>query len=332
VETLSLEPAHHSSLLQRSPAPAPVGARLVCHPGQAALFAVRGALAGMLEAGQHVLDPRFIAFIGPILQHRPTGPVVGDDLYWAKIGVSEEVRFGGALPTLLDPAIGERVTPRFNGTLEIRVSDFARAVATTSQRFSTSLEREARALAEVAVAESFAGSKRLVDMTRPASWREREPVALASLRPRLVELGIEVTLLCIDAVIVPDDVAARLRLLGTGATQLGTEAAPSRIDVDARVRTSRDGIWYSGRVASISHDFAHVAWDGASAPTRVPLAELEPEPAYPGAHRPGTLVWAEHPARGLSAGTVRAFNGTSYEVEWGDGTLHWLAPGQVQLN
>jgi hypothetical protein len=331
VETLSLEPSLHASLLQRSPAPAPIGARLVCHPGQAALFVARGKLVGRLDAGEHLLDPRFIAFLGPIAQHRPMGLVAGDDLYWAKIGVSEEVSFGGALPTLLDPAIGERVTPRFNGTLTIRVADFGRAVATTSQRFVASLEREARSLAEVAVAEAFAGSERLVDMTRPESWREREPVASASLRPRLFELGLELALLRIDVVTVPDDVAARLRLLGTGATQLGAEITPSHIDAGARVRTSRAGVWYSGRVGSISNDFAFVAWDGAPEPTRVPLAELELEPAYPGAHRSGTRVFAEHPSWGLSPGMIRAFNGTAYEVEWSDGTAHWLAPGQVQV-
>jgi hypothetical protein len=74
-----------------------------------------------------------------------------------------------------------------------------------------------------------------------------------------------------------------------------------------------------------------VVWDGASERTRVPIRILEPEPAYPGAHAPGTRVLAEYPDGGFYPATVRVFNGTSYEVAWENGTTAWLPPGKVRL-
>ena len=109
---LALDEAAHTSLLQRAAAPAPVGATLRVLPSQSALFVAMGRVMGILGPGQHLLDPARVPFLGMIVQPRPMGPVLGDDLYWAKTGAVIPLEVTTTLFSVEDATLGEKVAPK----------------------------------------------------------------------------------------------------------------------------------------------------------------------------------------------------------------------------
>jgi hypothetical protein len=328
--TLMLDPRLQTALLQRAPTPAPLGARLSCAQGQAVAFLAAGRVAGVLGPGEHVLDPHALPFLGPIVQQRPGGPVLGDDLVWVKSGDPVMIEATGAFATIQDATLGERVTPRFVARARVTVADALRALSAPpgqggpEQRVKTELAEE--------VARAASGARGLVEVTQPERWPELAAAATAALGPRLGELGLRLFGVELAAVSVPDDVAARLRLLAAGSTQLrDAPAAPLVLSPGARVRVSQVGRWHSGAVVEIAGDECDVLWDVSGARTRVSMQSLEAEPHYPGAHAAGTRVLAQSADGGYYPATVRVFNGTVYEVVWDQGGSAWLSPGQIRI-
>lgn len=331
---LALEDVHQTSLLQRAATPAFVGAKALVSPTQALVFVSRGQVAGMLGPGEHVLDPRAVPFLASIVEQRPTAAVLGDDVFWVLTGGSRSVEVSGALEPSSDMSMGEKITPRLNARIGLSVADPVRLVhglagntdhGAVEQWVKAQVLSEARALA--------AKVPRLADLVAEPKLIEHSRALGAALAPGLGELGLALTACEVIAFVVPDYVASRLRLLGGTPTQYAEAPAPTlpTLAEGARVRTSRGGQWYSGRVARTSAEGVEVVWDVSNERSVVGPSELEAEPSYPGAFTPGTRVLAEWPGGGFYPATVRIYNGTLYEVLWSDGSASWLGPGQVRM-
>ncbi len=332
MNVLALEAVHHTSLLQRAASPAFVGATARILPSQALAFVARGHVAGVLGPGEHVLDPRVIAFLGPIVQQRPGNAILGDDVFWVKMGVAESFQVGGALDPVLDPAVGEKVTPRLDARVSLVVSDPVRLIhglagktdqGAVEQWVKAHLLRHALELAKQV--------PRLSELVAEAKLPERAQALGRAAAPGLAELGLGLTSAEIVAFVVPDHVASRLRLMGGTLTHYSDAPGPPSLGEGARVRTSRGSEWYSGRVGKVVENRAEIIWDVSGERSEVALAELEPEPAYPGAFTPGTRLLAQWPDGGFYPATVRVYNGRLHEVVWADGSTSWLGPGQVKM-
>src|SRR5687767_13069979 len=116
---VNLADAEFHGLIQRAPTPAPLGGVLRILPSQSVVFVAGGRVAGLLGPGEHPIDPNLIPFMAPIVQQRPSGPVVGDDLVWVRTGAIVSIDVTGALDTRNDPAIGERLNPKFSGRVHV---------------------------------------------------------------------------------------------------------------------------------------------------------------------------------------------------------------------
>jgi hypothetical protein len=332
MDLLSLDEAQHKSLAQRALVPAPLGARLRCLPSQSAAFVAAGRVAGVLGAGEDQLDPHALPFLGPIVQQRPTGPVVGDDLYWIKTGGAVELELSGALPQRNDTTLGEKVTPRYAARMRVLVSDALRLLGLTLAAGGAGAEQLAKTAAGRALEAALGGAIPLAELTNPGRWAAFAESAKPALQNELAQTGLGLLALELTRVSVPDELAARLRAMAGGTTALAENAAPAAVlGPGARVRASQGGRWFSGQIVALAGAECDVVWDGVTAPTRVALASLEAEPRYPGAHAPGTRVLARWSDGNFVPGVVRVFNGTSYEVLFDHGAVVWLPPGELRM-
>ena len=330
---LCLETVHQTSVLQRAASPAFVGGTARVLPSQALVFVADGRVAGVLGPGEHALDPRAVPFLGSIVRQRPGTPVLGDDVYWVKTEPCAEIEIAGALEPLVDPDGGEKVTPKLDARVSVFVVDAPRllqGLAGNTDRGA--VEQWVRSEVVRAAKEIVKEVPRLSDMLSEPRRAEHAQALGRALAPLLAERGLGLAACKLNAFVLPDHVAARLRLAGGTLTHYSEAPGPSSLKEGARVRTSRVGQWYSGRVARVSEARVEVIWDVSGERSEVALAELEPEPSYPGAFSTGTRLMAQWPDGGFYPATVRVFNGTHYEVEWADGKTSWLSPGQVRAS
>lgn len=328
---LALETVHHTSVLQRAATPAFVGATARVLSGQALVFVSRGQVAGVLGPGEHLLDPRAVPFLRSIVSERPGGAVLGDDVFWVKTAASEPFAVAGALEPVLDPAVGEKVTPKLDARIAVLVTDPVRLIqGLAGNTDHGAVEQWVKALVVRQAQELAKKVPRLAELTAEGKRVEHARDLGQAVAPGLAELGLGLASCEIVAFVLPDHVAARLRLLGGTLTHYSEAPGPPSLADGARVRVSRAGQWYSGRVSKVTEGRAEVIWDVSGERSEVALAELEPEPAYPGAFAPGTRLLAQWPDGGFYPATVRVFNGTLYEVVWADGSSSWLTPGQVK--
>jgi hypothetical protein len=167
----------------------------------------------------------------------------------------------------------------------------------------------------------------LAETERHGAWVE---TARAWLTPVLLQKGIALGQLQLTSISVPEEAKGNI-FSRDFSREAAPNAPPAPLGVGARVRTSSEGAFHSGRITVLDGGDATIAWD-VGGETRVPVASLEPEPTYPGAHAPGTRVLAVWTDGAFYPAVVRHFNGTHYEVAWENGESQWLEPGRVKLS
>lgn len=335
VNVLGLEFAHHTGLFERARTPAFVGDRAHVLPTQALVFISGGRVAGVLGPGDHVLDPRQIPFLGPIASPRPNGAVLGDEVLFAKTGDPVSIDVNGPLDVVQDAAVGEKVTPKISARVRVTVFDPVLALGTLAGNFDQGvLEQWVKARVLDAARELGRKTPRLVELTSPSKATELGRALGELVAPVLGKAGLGLAEMEVLAITVPDEIASRLRFMGSRSTEYAdAPSAPSAAisAVGQRVRTNHGGQWHSGRVVELTGDRAKITWDQSGEVSALPLSLLEPEPRYPGAHAPGARVLAEWSPGSYYPATVRVYNGTLYEVEFAEGATRWLPPGAVRL-
>lgn len=330
---LSLDEIHHTSLLQRAASPAFLGAPARVLPSQALVFLSQGRVAGVLGPGEYSLDPRALPFLGPIVRQQPTGATLGDDVFWVKMGAPVSLDVSAVLETVLDPAVGEKVTPKLEARLSVAVGDPVQMIQALGGKVDHgAVELWVKQRVNEQASELGRKFPRLAELSAESKRTEHARALGEALQATFAPLGLALVACDITAIRVPDHVASRLRLMGGTHTEYADGASKPVVAEGMRARISKDGQWYSGRVTRVSDGRAELIWDVSGARSEIALVELEPEPAYPGAFSSGTRLLAQWPDGGFYPATVRVFNGTLYEVEWADGSASWLPPGQVKMS
>lgn len=98
-----------------------VGAQLTVASSEKVAFVLAGSVVGVLEAGQHRLDPQSLPFLDMCVQ----GNQIEAEL-WFITNSLHGMRYGGTLQTLYNSQTGEPFTPRCFGSYSIHVADLRR--------------------------------------------------------------------------------------------------------------------------------------------------------------------------------------------------------------
>ncbi len=128
-EMLIQRPDEHKDLIvYKHPEPTiPMGAQLTVKADEAAVFFRDGALVGALRtagAGQrHQLTSENLPFIGRLIDMATGGNIFVTDLYFVRMNQITKVPFGASLGSMVDPMLGEMVTPRIYGKFSFEITD-----------------------------------------------------------------------------------------------------------------------------------------------------------------------------------------------------------------
>jgi len=98
-----------------------LGAQLTVATSEKVAFVLAGSVVGVLEAGQHRLDPQSVPFLDMCVQ----GDRIEAELWFIANGL-HGMRYGGALQTIFNPQTGQPFTPRCFGSYSIHVADLRR--------------------------------------------------------------------------------------------------------------------------------------------------------------------------------------------------------------
>jgi membrane protease subunit (stomatin/prohibitin family) len=101
-----------------------VGAQLTVASSEKVAVVSAGSVVGVLEPGQHRLDPQSLPFLDMCIQ----GNQIEAEL-WFVTNSLHGMRYGGSLKTLYNPQTGEPITPRCFGSYSIYVTDLRRLLA-----------------------------------------------------------------------------------------------------------------------------------------------------------------------------------------------------------
>jgi hypothetical protein len=347
---LSFDPASFG-LMHKHPGPVPVGSQLGCEPGQSAVFVQWGRVAGVLGPGTHKLDPQAVPFLSIMVEQRPEGAMLGGELYILQDNVLD-VRVAPA--SKQSGGSGAEASPKLTVGVSVRIADPAQLLARLAGPAEPGVVERVVADALANALGPALAQKSPRELSDPAACRAAVDAALGAAREQLRAMAIEVLGVTNVVATLPEDARARPAVATTPLAAVAdvaaatpaaaaapapapapaaapAAAAPAGLAVGARVRISHGGIWHSGNIVELQDARAEIAWDGAETKTWLPVAQLEPEPSYPGAHPSGTRVLAQAPDGGFQPGSVRHFNGTSYQIAFEGGTTAWLAPGQIKL-
>jgi membrane protease subunit (stomatin/prohibitin family) len=108
-------------LAHRLESAVPLGAQLTVAASEKVAFVLAGSVVGVVEAGQHRLDPQSLPFLDMCVQ----GDRIEAELWFIANGL-HGLRYGGALQTLFNPQTGKPFTPRCFGSYSIHVTDLRR--------------------------------------------------------------------------------------------------------------------------------------------------------------------------------------------------------------
>jgi hypothetical protein len=317
------------SLVVELPTPIVIGSLLRCGPDQSAVFALGGRAVGLLGPGEHQLAPERVPFLQSLIQPGAYGPQLGGAVFLLRSAGGAVLDVSGSLTPTVDRDSGDRVVPKLNAKIQVWVADAWRLFGEMPKPGDGAVERWIREQTTVAFQRAVGQAKPAVlgETERHAAWVE---TARTWLTPNLLQKGIALGQLQLVSITVPEEAKGNI-FSRDFSRDAPVKAAPQPLGVGARVRTSSDGTFHSGRIVLIEGGDAAIAWDGGGE-TRVPVASLEPEPTFVGAHAPGTRVLAVWTDGASYPAVVRHFNGTHYEVAWENGESLWLEPGRVKLS
>jgi hypothetical protein len=329
LSVVELSQMPRESVLVELPTPIAIGSLLRCAPDQSAVFALGGRAVGVLGPGEHQLAPERVQFLQSSIQPGPYGPQLGGSIFLLRSAGGAVLDVNGSLTPSVDRDSGERVVPKLAAKIQVWVADAWRLFGEMPKQGDGALERWVREQTIVAFQRAVGQAKPAVleETERHAAWTEAARTWLTS---GFQQKGIGIGQLQLVSISVPEEAKGNIYSRDFSRDPVPVPTLPT-LAAGARVRTSSSGTWHSGRIVSIEGTDAIIAWDGAGE-TRVPVASLEPEPIYAGAHPPGTRVLAAWTDGAFYPAIVRHFNGTHYEVSWENGDSQWLEPGLVKLS
>ncbi|MCC7540920.1 MAG: SPFH domain-containing protein [Deltaproteobacteria bacterium] len=245
-----------------------VGAAVLVHDGEQAVFVTDGRMIASLGPGQHRIDPAAI----PALHGICNGPMVGAQL--ALVATTEVgwIPVAGPVGMLIDPLLGGSARSSYEATVSARAIDvhaFVSHAASDLAGFArTAIGAALGKSLKAAVAGYVLDSRvSLLDLDQPAHAAGIAARVQARVCDTLAPLGLEVVRfgsLAVRPTREDADKLARIRdeaLASTERAAVAQPPPPYTIGAAVEVPWS-DGATYAGIVGGFDGQRLHVRWDG----------------------------------------------------------------------
>ncbi len=220
----------------------PAYSQLTVDADEAAVFFRDGSLVGTMRtagAGQrHTLSSQNIPFLGRLVDNVTGGNIFVTDLYFVTMRPLRGQRFGGQLDAMVDPVLGEMITPRVFGEFAWRVEDPEKFIVNYIGLGPTPSDEEVHSwftgllMNSVAtvVAEVLAEEER--SFLQIGALRQRFAEAFVARCPAMNDIGVAITQVGQFNINVDGDDRTRLVEAQGEMGQARRDAAKARIGIE----------------------------------------------------------------------------------------------------
>jgi membrane protease subunit (stomatin/prohibitin family) len=173
--------------------------QLTVQADEVALFFKDGVCMGTLGPGRHNLETNNIPFLSALLEKGTGGNLFIAEVYFVTTREFPEVKFGGPIGDLLDPATGLAISLMVYGDFSMRVTDPAKLLVglvglrkTTNDDFSGWFKSLVLKVTKPAVNAVISTKKSLLEATSGANIAEIEAAVMGGMTPHVGTYGVEI--------------------------------------------------------------------------------------------------------------------------------------------